>query len=121
MLFAIAMDYLPIQATSVPCERVFLSAKETDTAKQNRMSPVLMEALQLLKFLLKKQRLDFISGWAVSEEDMVGEVSEYYLPYSLIVEKTTVANENFFKSFYYFGWEACFFFISFSISTTTTN
>lgn len=61
------MDYLPIQATSVPCERVFSSAKETDTAKRNRMSPVLMEALQLLKFMLKKERLNFVSGWATPE------------------------------------------------------
>jgi hypothetical protein len=52
------MDYPPFQATSVPCERVFSSAKETGTAKRNRMSPVLMEALQLLKFALK-QCLDF--------------------------------------------------------------
>ena len=57
------MDYLPIQATSVPCKWVFSSAKETDTAKRNQISPVLMEALQLLKFMLKKQRLDFINGW----------------------------------------------------------
>ena len=94
------MDYLPIQATSVPCERVFSSAKETDTAKRNRMSPVLMEALQLLKFLLKKQRLDFISGWAVSEEDMVGEVSDDNLLDALVVDKTTVAMDNVLKSFY---------------------
>lgn len=70
MLFAIAVDYLPIQATSVPCERVFSSAKETDTVKRNRMSPMLMEALQMLKFILKKQRLNFMDGWAVPEEAM---------------------------------------------------
>ena len=61
------MDYLPIQATSVPCERIFSSAKETDTAKRNKMSPVLMEALQLLKFSLKKDRLNFTAGWQTSE------------------------------------------------------
>ena len=67
------MDYLPIQATSVPCERVFSSAKETDTAKRNRISPVLMEALQLLKFMLKKKCLDFIKGWAIPEAAMCRE------------------------------------------------
>ncbi|OJA20567.1 hypothetical protein AZE42_14066 [Rhizopogon vesiculosus] len=35
-LFAMAMDYLPIQASAVPCERVFSSSAETDTKKQNR-------------------------------------------------------------------------------------
>ena len=64
------MDYLPIQATSVPCERVFSSAKETDTAKRNWISPLLMEALQLLKFSLKKERLNFTAGWTTSEEAM---------------------------------------------------
>jgi hypothetical protein len=64
------MDYILIQATSVPCKCIFSSAKETETAKQNQMSPVLMEALQLMKFMLKKWRLDFIKGWATPTEAM---------------------------------------------------
>jgi hAT family C-terminal dimerisation region len=53
------MDYLPIQSSAVPCERVFSSSAETDTKKRNRIKPELMEALQVLKFSLKKKRLDF--------------------------------------------------------------
>jgi hypothetical protein len=68
-----AMDYLPIQATSVPCERVFSSAKETDTARRNRISPVLMESLQLLKFMLKKRRLDFMNGWVTTVKELEKE------------------------------------------------
>lgn len=64
------MDYLPVQATSVPCERVFSSAKDTDTAKRNRISPMLMEYLQMLKFMLKKERLNFMNGWRTSEAAM---------------------------------------------------
>lgn len=67
-----AMDYLPIQATSVPCERVFSSAKDTDTAKRNRINPVLMEALQMLKYSLKKERLNFMAGWQTSVAAMSG-------------------------------------------------
>jgi hypothetical protein len=48
------MDYLPIQASAVPCERVFSSSAETDTKKQNWISLLLMEVLQMLKFHLKK-------------------------------------------------------------------
>ncbi len=64
------MDYLPIQAMSVPCERMFSSAKETDTVKQSQLSPVLMEALQLLKFSIKKEWLNFMNGWATSSAAM---------------------------------------------------
>jgi len=65
-----ALDYLPIQASAVPCERVFSSNAETDTRRRNRISSLLMEALQMLKFYFKKERLNFTKDWAVSEEEM---------------------------------------------------
>jgi hypothetical protein len=68
-----AMDYLPIQASSVPCERIFSSSAETGTKKRNRISPLLMEALQMLKFHLKKERLNFTAGWKTSETQMVDD------------------------------------------------
>jgi hypothetical protein len=68
------MDYLPIQASSVPCERVFSSSSETSTKKRNGISPILMEALQMYKFGLKKERLNFTKGWASSKKDMVYEM-----------------------------------------------
>jgi hypothetical protein len=67
MVYAIAMDYLPIQASAVPCERVFSSSSETYTKRRNCISPVLMEALQMVKFSLKKERLNFTKGWAASQ------------------------------------------------------
>jgi hypothetical protein len=51
-------------------ERVFSSAKETDTVKRNRIHPVLMEALQTLKFSLKKERFNFTSGWQMASSKM---------------------------------------------------
>src|SRR5258708_31095869 len=72
-LFGIALDYLPIQASSVPCEQVFSSTKETDTLKCNRIHPVLMEALQTLKFSLKKERFNFTGGWQTALSEMKGK------------------------------------------------
>jgi hypothetical protein len=69
-LFAMAMDYLPVQASSVPCERVFSSSAETNTKQQNCISPVLMEVLQMLKFSLKKECLNFMSAWMVDQKEM---------------------------------------------------
>jgi hypothetical protein len=71
-----ALDYLPIQASSVPSERVFSSSAETDTKKRNRISPVLMEALQMLKFALKKTRLNFTQDWITSPFEMQQAGSE---------------------------------------------
>ncbi|SJL09542.1 uncharacterized protein ARMOST_12922 [Armillaria ostoyae] len=52
-MFLMAMDILPIQGSSVPCERVFSSGKQTTTDRRSRITPELMEALQMLKFGLK--------------------------------------------------------------------
>jgi len=41
--------------------------------KRNQISPLTMEALQMLKFDLKKRRLDFIQGWATSEKEMLDD------------------------------------------------
>ena len=68
------MDYLPIQASSVPCERVFSSSAETMTKHRNRISPILMEALQMTKFFLKKERLDFTDGWVTPEKLMQQDI-----------------------------------------------
>lgn len=64
------MNYTPIQASAVPCERVFSSSSETHTKKRNHISPVLMEVLQMVKFFLKKEHLNFTKGWAASQWDM---------------------------------------------------
>jgi len=45
-----------------------------------------MEALQMLKFTLKKACLNFTSGWITSERDMQGEVSEQDLLAALLGE-----------------------------------
>jgi hypothetical protein len=67
-----AMDFLPIQASSVPCERVFSSSAETDTNTRNRMKPDIMEALQILKYGLKTDRLSLTAELLTSEDDLVG-------------------------------------------------
>ena len=53
------MDILPAQASSVPCERLFSSGKETCTPRRNRIQPELMEALQALKLSSRAGLLNF--------------------------------------------------------------
>jgi hypothetical protein len=62
-IFRLFADYAPIQATSVPSEGVFSSSAETDTKRHNRISPALMESLQILKFNFKKAQLNFMADW----------------------------------------------------------
>ena len=63
------MDILPIQASSVPCERIFSSSKETITARRNGLTPNFVEALQLLKFATKQGRgMNFTEGFEKKAE-----------------------------------------------------
>jgi len=70
------MDYLPIQASLVPCERVFSSSAKTDTKQRNCINPLTMEALQMLKFHLKQKHLSFTEGWAMPELLMTDDKME---------------------------------------------
>jgi hypothetical protein len=74
-IFAIAMDYLSIQASSVPSECVFSSSMETDTKKRNQISPTLMEALQMLKYDFRKHRLTF-SNARLDQRDLLEDDSD---------------------------------------------
>jgi hypothetical protein len=74
-MYRIALDILPVQASSVPCERLFSSSKETCTAHCSQLSGQMLEALQFLKFIFCQEHLDFTSHWSCSaneEEFRVG-------------------------------------------------
>ena len=88
-----AMDYLPIQASAVPCERIFSSSAETDTKRRNRISPPLMEALQMQKFRFKKERLNFTEGWLTEEKQLVEDEPDGDLLWTLSNE--TQRGQNF--------------------------
>jgi hypothetical protein len=73
----LAADYLPIQASAVPCEQVFSSSAETDTRRRNRIHPVLMEMLQMLKFAYKEDRkaTNFLDGWTSVISELEGHLA----------------------------------------------
>ena len=76
LLYATAMDVLPMQVSSVPCERVFSSSKETDTLHRSQLSPETMEMFQVLKFQYHSGRLDFNNKWVASEAELsVADIS----------------------------------------------
>ena len=64
-LYAIALDHLPIQASAVPSKHIFSSS-----------TAILMEALQIVKFSLKNDRLNFTEGLIMPECDMVDNMPE---------------------------------------------
>jgi hAT family C-terminal dimerisation region len=70
------MTVLAVPATSVPSERVFSSSGRTDTAARNRLSPLLMEALQILKFNGRNNVLDFRSAISDNIDDLQEVIPE---------------------------------------------
>lgn len=69
LLFRVAMDVLPAQASSVPSERIFSSSKETYTLRRSNLSPATLEALQVLKFVYKQDCLKFTEDLVADERD----------------------------------------------------
>jgi hAT family C-terminal dimerisation region len=65
------LDVLPVQASSVACERVFSSSKETITMHRSRLSTELMEVLQFLKYTYQQDRLNLMEGLMMSEKELL--------------------------------------------------
>ena len=78
-MIPVALDLLPVQASAVPCERVFSSSKETITARRSRLSGITVEMLQVLKYRFRRDRLNFCTDILAQEEDYTveGPVTEY--------------------------------------------
>lgn len=68
LMFRVALDVLPAQASAVPCERLFSSSAETITKRRNALSPAVVEALQHLKFTYRSQRMSFMEPTVTEEE-----------------------------------------------------
>jgi hypothetical protein len=98
-IFQGALDYLPIQASSVLSERIFSLSAEMDTKKHNCINPILMESLQMLKFALKKARLNFTGGWITSENVMLEQVSDQDLLAALFAEDSEDAMDRIIQNF----------------------
>ncbi|KAG9079177.1 hypothetical protein FRC06_007899 [Ceratobasidium sp. 370] len=58
LLYQVAMDILPVQASSVSSERAFSSSKMTCTRERSKISAENMEHLQVLKHGLHRRRAD---------------------------------------------------------------
>ncbi|CAE7086893.1 unnamed protein product [Rhizoctonia solani] len=58
LLYQVAMNVLPVQASSVSSERAFSSSKMTCTRERNNISAEHMEYLQVLKHSLHRRRAD---------------------------------------------------------------
>ena len=54
-----ALNILPAQTLSVSSERVFWSSKETCTLCWNKLTPIFLEVLQILKYIYHQEWLDF--------------------------------------------------------------
>ena len=73
----IALDYLPCQASSVPCERLFSAGGELATKRRARLGAARFEELQMMKFTWRNNIGD-LAAWNSSQvEEIEDETLEY--------------------------------------------
>jgi hAT family C-terminal dimerisation region len=61
-LARIALDILPVQASSVPCERLFSAGKLVASDRRSRLGAERFEELQMLKFNWRQSLVD-LAAW----------------------------------------------------------
>jgi hypothetical protein len=72
---SLALDYLPIMASSVSSERAFSSAGITISKRRNRLGPDLVEALQFLKCWFRRD-LIFREDPTIASEYSMGQAKQ---------------------------------------------
>ena len=76
MWASLALDYLPIMASSVSSERAFSSAGITISKRRNRLGPDLVEALQFLKCWFRRDLIFREDPTIASEHNMGGHAKQ---------------------------------------------
>jgi hypothetical protein len=69
LIFKVALDVLPVQASAVSCEQIFSQRNETCVLQQGLRPGGMYEVLQVLKHLYDEEQLDFTSHWIADEDD----------------------------------------------------
>jgi hypothetical protein len=73
----IALDYLPCQASSVPCERLFSAGGEVATKRRAQLGAARFEELQMMKFAWRNNIGD-LAAWNSAQVEEIGhEMQEY--------------------------------------------
>jgi hypothetical protein len=76
-LARMALDILPCQVSSVPCERLFSASKQTADLRRSALGSKRFEELQIMKFAWRSKIQDTAGqNWARVEEVEIGEYSE---------------------------------------------
>lgn len=84
-LAQIALDILPCQGSSVPCERLFSASKQTADLHRASLGAKWFEELQIMKFAWRKKVSNLAAcNWAQVEQVELGEYCEI-----LEVDKTS--------------------------------
>ena len=76
MLAHIALDVLPCQASSVPCERLFSASKQTADVHCSSLGTKRFEELQIMKFAWRQNIVD-LAAWNLAEAEELVDLDEY--------------------------------------------
>lgn len=74
-LARIALDVLPCQASSVPCERLFSASKQTADVRRASLGAKRFEELQVMKFAWRQNVTD-LAAWNSAQVEEI-ELDEY--------------------------------------------
>jgi hypothetical protein len=90
-LARIALDILPIPASSVPCERLFSAAKEVADDRRSRLGAKKFEELQVMKFAWRNT-IPNLAAWNTNDiEEINGSIIGEY--------KTLLSDDNWQEDF----------------------